>query len=157
MNSAEKKVLNVAVALFLVGATVKVLPWGLPSIDQMDELTAEKISHPRIVDKVNNGVEISMESPSLEEASLVKNVDKNASPKRKRSKKKQKVVHLPIHINRAGVDELCALKGVGPKLAEKIIEVRDRNGGFSGPQDLQKVSGIGKKKAEGILQGVIFD
>lgn len=157
MNSAEKKVLNVAVALFLVGATVKVLPWGLPSIDQMDELTAEKVSHSRIVDKVNNGVEISMEPPSLEEVSLVKNVDKNASPKRKRSKKKQKVVHLPIHINRAGVDELCALKGVGPKLAEKIIEVRDRNGGFSGPQDLQKVPGIGKKKAEGILQGVIFD
>ncbi len=157
MNSAEKKVLNVAVALFLVGATVKVLPWGLPSIDQMDELTAEKVSHSRIVDKVNNGVEISMEPPSLEEVSLVKNADKNASPKRKRSKKKQKVVHLPIHINRAGVDELCALKGVGPKLAEKIIEVRDRNGGFSGPQDLQKVPGIGKKKAEGILQGVIFD
>ena len=62
-----------------------------------------------------------------------------------------------IVINRASKDELCALKGVGPKLAEPIIALREHQGPFLTPADLEKVPGIGKKKAEGILQGVIFD
>ena len=36
MNSAERKVLHVALALFLVGILVRFLPWGLPSIDYVD-------------------------------------------------------------------------------------------------------------------------
>ena len=66
-------------------------------------------------------------------------------------------VTLPIHINTATVEEICALKGVGPKLAEKIIAVREAQGPFKSGADLQKVPGIGKKKLENMISGVNFD
>ena len=50
-----------------------------------------------------------------------------------------------------------SLKGVGPKLAEKIIAYRESVGGFKTASDLQKVSGIGDKKSKNILQYIIFD
>ena len=77
--------------------------------------------------------------------------------KDKKPRKKKAVVRFPLHINTATADELCALKGVGPKLAEKIIAFREQHGPFAGPASLQKVPGIGKKKLEGMLQWVIFD
>ena len=64
---------------------------------------------------------------------------------------------LPVHINSASIDELCALNGVGPKLAEKILEAKNAFGPFKTGEDLQKVPGIGKKKLEKLLPGVIFD
>ncbi len=77
--------------------------------------------------------------------------------KGKRSRKAKPAVHFPIAINRATVRELCAIKGVGPKLAEKIVAYRTLHGRFAGPGDLKKVAGIGKKKAETILAFVVFD
>ena len=74
----------------------------------------------------------------------------------KKAKKKAEV-KFPISINRASLEELCALKGVGPKLAEKIIAYRESVGEFKTASDLQKVSGIGDKKSKNILQYVIFD
>ena len=165
MNAAEKKVLSVAFALFVVGVTVRFLPWGLPSIEQMEEPSYTAIPHavspdPNITNKIINTAlsgEDSVPPPELKVDADPSKKEKSSRKKGKKRKKKQNVVRLPIHINSAGIDELCALKGVGPKLAEKIIEVRDALGGFSSPSDLEKVPGIGKKKAEGILQGVIFD
>ena len=55
------------------------------------------------------------------------------------------------------MEELCALKGVGPKLAEKIIERRNAAGPFKNASDLKKVHGIGKKKLENMIQLIIFD
>jgi competence protein ComEA len=83
--------------------------------------------------------------------------DPQAKSPPKRGKKKKAVVRFPLRINDATADELCALKGVGPKLADKIIAFREANGPFGGPSSLQKVPGIGKKKLEGILPWVIFD
>jgi len=172
MNAAEKKVLHVAVALFMVGVTVRILPWGIPSIEQLEEPSRNEhvrydmnFAGKSFLDSVALlDARLSLDSAVADKVTEPEGVagdsdSKEKSPKKKgrKSRKKQKVVRLPIHINNAGVDELCALKGVGPKLADKIIEVRERMGGFSGPQDLEKVPGIGKKKAEGILQGVIFD
>jgi competence protein ComEA len=39
---------------------------------------------------------------------------------------------------------LTALGGVGPKLAERIVEYRDTHGPFKKPEDLKKVEGVGK-------------
>lgn len=50
-----------------------------------------------------------------------------------------------ININTATEEELMRLKGVGEKLAQRIIEYRDRAGSFGKPQDITKVSGIGSK------------
>ena len=53
-----------------------------------------------------------------------------------------------ININTATVEELQELKGIGPKIAEKIIEYREENGNFEKIEDIQKVKGIGPKKFE---------
>lgn len=53
-----------------------------------------------------------------------------------------------VNINTAGAAELDKLPGVGPALAERIIQYRTDSGPFARPEDLQKVSGIGAKTYE---------
>ena len=146
MNSAERKVLHVALALFLVGILVRFLPWGLPSVDFVDiGERPRRVESPPLQSKLEYVARDTSESMETDE-----NVTENLQ-------KKKAVVRFPLHINTATADELCALKGVGPKLAEKIIAFREQHGPFAGPASLQKVPGIGKKKLEGMLQWVIFD
>ncbi|MGM9580339.1 MAG: helix-hairpin-helix domain-containing protein [Anaerovibrio sp.] len=51
-----------------------------------------------------------------------------------------------VNINTASADELTKLKGIGPAMAQRIVEYREENGMFQSPEDLQKVRGIGKAK-----------
>lgn len=48
-----------------------------------------------------------------------------------------------IDINSAGADELDALPGIGPAIAERIVSHREANGPFRAVEDLQDVKGIG--------------
>lgn len=48
-----------------------------------------------------------------------------------------------ININTAGAAELDKLPGVGPVLAERIIQYRTEHGPFARAEDLKNVSGIG--------------
>ena len=59
---------------------------------------------------------------------------------------KMKVLSIPININTAGVAELNVLPGVGPKLAQAIVDFREGHGNFSSLEDLRKVKGLGSKK-----------
>lgn len=54
----------------------------------------------------------------------------------------------PVAINRASVEELEALPGIGPALAQSIVRQREENGLFAYPQDLLCVKGIGPKTLE---------
>ena len=56
-----------------------------------------------------------------------------------------------IPINTAGADQLVLLPGVGPVLAGRIIEEREKNGAFRLPEDLLSVRGIGASTLEKIL------
>lgn len=53
-----------------------------------------------------------------------------------------------VNINTAGQSELESLPGIGPSLAKKIMEFRQKNGGFKNVNDLVAVPGIGQKKFE---------
>ena len=52
----------------------------------------------------------------------------------------------PININRATAHQLDALDGIGPVIAQRIVDYRKINGSFLTIEDLQKVSGIGAAK-----------
>ena len=50
-----------------------------------------------------------------------------------------------VNINTANSEQLQALSGVGPVIAQKIIDYRESSGGFKKVEDIMKVSGIGTK------------
>ena len=52
----------------------------------------------------------------------------------------------PLDINAATADQLDALPGVGPVLAQRIVDWRTQHGGFRSVDDLQQVPGIGARK-----------
>lgn len=72
--------------------------------------------------------------PSPGEESAVASVQEVA-PARRRSPRSTG----PVDPNRATVEELTSLSGIGPALAQRIIEARP----FSCPDDLLRVRGIG--------------
>lgn len=51
-----------------------------------------------------------------------------------------------VNINTAGLAELDSLPGIGPTLAQRILDYRTQKGPFRTIEDLQNVSGIGAKK-----------
>jgi competence protein ComEA len=53
-----------------------------------------------------------------------------------------------ININKASVEELSQLKGIGPAYAERIVEYREAHGPFKQAEDIQKIPGIGPKTWE---------
>ncbi|MGO1637587.1 MAG: helix-hairpin-helix domain-containing protein [Ancrocorticia populi] len=53
-----------------------------------------------------------------------------------------------VNINNAGAEQLQALPGIGPKLAEAIVQWRETHGAFSAVDDLLDVPGIGSGKLE---------
>jgi len=51
----------------------------------------------------------------------------------------------PVNLNTATAEQLATIPGVGPKMAERIIDYRQKNGGFKKIEDLMNVSGVGEK------------
>lgn len=52
----------------------------------------------------------------------------------------------PLNLNTATQAELELLPGIGPVLAQAILDYRDSFGGFSAKEQLMEVSGIGEKR-----------
>lgn len=55
-----------------------------------------------------------------------------------------------IDINTATPEQFATLPGIGPVLAARIVEHRDRHGGFNQPEELMNVFGVGPKRFEAI-------
>ena len=57
----------------------------------------------------------------------------------------QNVPEKKININTASSAELQNLPRIGPKVAERIIDFRNKNGKFKKIEEIMKVRGIGEK------------
>jgi competence protein ComEA len=51
-----------------------------------------------------------------------------------------------VHLSTATVEQLDGVDGIGPTLAQRIIEYRDSHGGFRSLAELAQVEGIGEKR-----------
>ncbi|HEX2718155.1 MAG TPA: helix-hairpin-helix domain-containing protein [Gemmatimonadaceae bacterium] len=61
-----------------------------------------------------------------------------------------------IDVDRANAEELEALPRIGPALAARIVEDRERNGAFGSLEALQRVRGIGPAMARQLGSAVTF-
>ena len=64
------------------------------------------------------------------------------------------VINGKININTASKEELMDLDGIGEVFAERIIEYREKNGGFLSVNELKNVQGIGDKRFSAIKDNV---
>ncbi len=60
----------------------------------------------------------------------------------------------PINLNAATVEQLAELDGVGPVMAQKIVDYREQHGGFGSVDELDQVPGIGPKRLESLRDRV---
>ena len=59
-----------------------------------------------------------------------------------------------VNINTAGVEELDQLPGIGPAIAQRIIDYRNEHGEFKKVEDIQEVKGIGDAKYSEIKDSI---
>ncbi|WHZ21325.1 MAG: hypothetical protein OJF47_000437 [Nitrospira sp.] len=94
--------------------------------------------------------------------------DRDASPKAEESESPTAVNGLPgesraatqnqsrrIDLNQASLSDLEALPGIGPKLAQRVVEYRTLRGPFKKVEDLREVKGIGRKKFDRLRPHVL--
>jgi competence protein ComEA len=71
--------------------------------------------------------------------------DFNAQTASQSSPSAQPAAAALVNLNTATVADLAKLPGIGPAVAARIVEYRQKNGGFKKAEELMNVKGIGEK------------
>jgi competence protein ComEA len=59
-----------------------------------------------------------------------------------------------VSLATATIEQLDTLEGIGPTLAQRIVEYRQAQGGFGSIEELREVEGIGEKRFESLRAGL---
>jgi len=67
------------------------------------------------------------------------------------------VLVLVLHLNTATVEQLERLPGVGPVLAKRIVDFREKKGGFRRIEELLAVPGVSEKKWKAMREYLVLN
>lgn len=73
------------------------------------------------------------------------------------SKRESNRKNLVVELNGADSSELVTLYGIGPYYAHKIMQYRERLGGFHSVEQLMEIGGIDSTRFEGLSKSVVVD
>lgn len=59
-----------------------------------------------------------------------------------------------ININTATIEQLSEIRGIGPAIAQRVVEYRQENGSFSSVDEIVNVRGIGPKTLANIRDSI---
>lgn len=62
--------------------------------------------------------------------------------------KERMILGIPLHPDLMDAEDWDALPGIGPVMAKKIVEARQKYGEFGSVENLQRVPGVGKNKVD---------
>jgi len=60
----------------------------------------------------------------------------------------------PVSLSSASAAQLESLDGIGPTLAQRIVQYRQAHGGFRSIDELRQVQGIGEKRFEALKKSL---
>lgn len=143
-SPSEWRILVVLAALFLAGA-------GWHAVEANAPLPPLQVSG-----QVLGWSDPAEETGASKEAAGARADGKAASGKHDGAAKRKPMLTGLLNPNTATFEALQALPGVGEKMAQRIVDER-ANGPFRNPEDLQRVKGIGAKKAEKMRPWLRFD
>ena len=61
-----------------------------------------------------------------------------------------------VNVNQATAEQLMTISGIGPVMAKRIVDFRDKNGPFKKIEDLLAVQGIGEKNLERFKNQIVL-
>jgi competence protein ComEA len=66
------------------------------------------------------------------------------------------VFSIPLNLNEVGEEHLTLIPGIGPRLAQRIIQYRSKKGGFRKIEELIQVRGIGEQKLRNLERYLVI-
>lgn len=124
--------------------------------DDAESVGVKRVNGKRVDSKKSNTSEDVSEDASVEKSEKKSATKSKSKAENKVNSESSAEKSSCINLNTASVEKLQQLRGVGPKMAERIIAHRKRFGSFKRINDLMNVKGIGAKTLAKFREKVCF-